>query len=85
VSLHLSFSSKRGLKLDKNPEFPSPVSVRERRITYAQLYYEAMAWCPEHGYLFEQMLLLLSYYKPIVKNQTLSYVNSTLELIESEP
>jgi hypothetical protein len=84
VSLHLSFSSKRGLKLDENPEFPSPASVRERRNTYIQLYHEAMAWCPERGYSFEQMLLLLSYYKPIVKNQTRSYVNSTRESIESE-
>jgi hypothetical protein len=76
VSLHLSFSSKRDLELDDNPEFPSQAEVRERRNVYIRLYHEALAFCPERGYSFAQMLLLLSHYKPIVASQTLSYAHS---------
>jgi hypothetical protein len=70
--------------LDNNPGFPSLASVRERRNTYIQLYHEAMAFCPERGYSFAQMLLLLSHYKPIVASQTLSYVHSFLASTQME-
>jgi hypothetical protein len=76
VSMHLSFGSKRGLELDNSPDFLSQAEVRERRDVYIQLYHEAMAFCPERGYSFAQMLLLLSHYKPIVATQTISYVHS---------
>jgi hypothetical protein len=83
-SLHLSFSSERGLKLDDNPEFPSQAEVRERRDMYIQLYHEARAFCPERGYTFAQMLLLLTHYKSIVATQTFSYVYSLSASIQRE-
>jgi hypothetical protein len=77
VSLHLAFTEKQGLRLDSNPEFPSRASIRERRGIYIQLYHEAMAFCPEDGYSLEKMLLLLSYYKPIVASHMLTLVHAS--------
>jgi hypothetical protein len=61
--------------VDENPKFPSQASVRERRNMYIQLYHEAMTFCPERGYSFAKILLLLSHYKPIASSRTFSFVH----------
>jgi hypothetical protein len=58
----------RSESLDKN--------IRDRRGLYARLYHEATALCPEHGYSFDQWLLLLCHYKPIVARQVTALVVS---------
>jgi hypothetical protein len=75
VSLHLAYTAKGALELEPNPEFPSRARIRERRDMYIQLYHEATAFFPEGGYSLENMLLLLSYYKPIVASHILTLVH----------